>query len=51
MVLEKIINIFSYVIGPSNKKNLVFDTLDQAIIANPTAKPIFHSDRGPMEGF
>lgn len=38
--------IVSYVVGPSNNNNLVFDTLDQAIIANPTAKPIFHSDRG-----
>lgn len=38
--------IVSYVVGTSNNNNLVFDTLDQAIIANPTAKPIFHSDRG-----
>lgn len=38
--------IVSYVVGPSNNNNLVFDTLDQAISANPTAKPIFHSDRG-----
>lgn len=38
--------IVSYVVGPSNNNNLVFDTLGQAISANPTAKPIFHSDRG-----
>lgn len=38
--------IVSYVVGSSNNNNLVFDTLDQAISDNPTAKPIFHSDRG-----
>lgn len=38
--------IVSYVVGPSNNNKLVFDTLDQAIITNPKAKPIFHSDRG-----
>ena len=38
--------IVSYVVGPSNNNNLVFDTLDQAIITNPKAKPIFYSDRG-----
>ncbi len=30
----------------SNNNQLVFDILDQAIAANTTAKPIFHSDRG-----
>jgi len=39
-------SIISYVVGTSNNNKLVFDTLDQAIIANPDAKPIFHSDRG-----
>ncbi|NSB91106.1 hypothetical protein FHX95_004558, partial [Clostridium saccharobutylicum] len=29
-----------------NNNQLVFDTLDLAVIANPTAKPLFHSDRG-----
>ena len=39
-------SIISYVLGHSNNNILVFDTLDQAIDTNPTAKPIFHSDRG-----
>lgn len=39
-------SIVSYVVGTSNNNKLVFDTLDQAIIDNPNAKPIFHSDRG-----
>ncbi|MBU3134631.1 IS3 family transposase, partial [Clostridium gasigenes] len=39
-------SIISYVLGHSNNNILVFDTLDQAIATNPTAKPIFHSDRG-----
>jgi len=38
--------IVSYVIGDSNNNPLVFDTLDKAIADNPTAKPLFHSDRG-----
>ena len=36
----------SYVIGKSNNNKLVFDTLDKAIEANPTATPLFHSNRG-----
>lgn len=39
-------SIISYVIGKSNNNKLVFDTLDKAIEANPTATPLFHSDRG-----
>ena len=39
-------SIISYVIGKSNNNKLVFDTLDKAIEANPTAMPLFHSDRG-----
>lgn len=39
-------SIVSYVVGKSNNNKLVFDTLDRAIEANPTAKPLFHSDRG-----
>ena len=39
-------SIVSYVLGHSNNNPLVFDTLDKAIATNPTAKPIFHSDRG-----
>lgn len=38
-------SIISYVLGTSNNK-LIFDTLDKATIANPTASPLFHSDRG-----
>lgn len=39
-------SIISYVIGKSNNNKLVFDTLDKAIVSNPEAKPLFHSDRG-----
>lgn len=38
--------IVSYVLSTLNNNKLVFDTLDKAIIANPTAMPLFHSDRG-----
>lgn len=34
------------VISSRNDNRLVFKTFDRAIAANPTAKPIFHSDRG-----
>lgn len=36
----------AYVIGSRNNNQLVFKTFDKAIIANPEAKPLFHSDRG-----
>jgi transposase InsO family protein len=39
-------SIISYVLGKANNNKLVFDTLDKAIETNPTAKPLFHSDRG-----
>ncbi|MEQ8197513.1 MAG: IS3 family transposase [Clostridiaceae bacterium] len=39
-------SIVSHVLSTSNNNKLVFDTLDKAIIANPTATPLFHSDRG-----
>lgn len=38
--------IVSYKIGDSNNQQLVFDTFDEAIKNNPTAHPLFHSDRG-----
>lgn len=38
--------IVSYVIGHSNNNQLVFETFDQAILRNPGATPLFHSDRG-----
>lgn len=38
--------IVSYVIRDSNNNELVFDTIDIAIKANPDAHPLFHSDRG-----
>lgn len=34
-------SIISYVLGKSNNNKLVFDTLDKAIEANPTATPLF----------
>jgi len=42
-------SIVSYVVGHSNNNQLVFDTFDLAVSANPTAKPLFHSDRGFQE--
>ena len=39
-------SIVSYVLGHSNNNRLVFETFDLAVIANPGAKPLFHSDRG-----
>ncbi len=36
----------AYVVSTRNDNRLVFKTFDKAIAANPTAKPIFHSDRG-----
>ena len=39
-------SIVSYVISSRNDNKLVFDTFEQAILANPDAHPLFHSDRG-----
>lgn len=39
-------SIVSYVVGPRNNNELVFETFDKAIKANSGAKPIYHSDRG-----
>ena len=36
----------AYVISTRNDNQLVFDTFNKAIAANPDAKPLFHSDRG-----
>ena len=38
--------IVSYVIRDRNDNKLVFDTLDKAVLENPDAHPLFHSDRG-----
>ncbi len=38
--------IVAYCIGNSNNNSLVFDTLDDAVMKNPDAHPLFHSDRG-----
>ncbi|MBO6377917.1 IS3 family transposase, partial [Enterococcus casseliflavus] len=39
-------HIVSFVISDKNDNKLVFDTFDQAVAAEPTAHPLFHSDRG-----
>lgn len=39
-------SVVSYVISRRNDNRLVFQTFDKAIVNNPDAKPIFHSDRG-----
>lgn len=36
----------AYVVSRRNNSKLVFDTYDKALMKNPDAKPIFHSDRG-----
>ena len=38
--------IVSYVIRDKNNNALVFDTVDNALLRNPSAQPLFHSDRG-----
>jgi transposase InsO family protein len=38
--------IVSFIIGDRNDNQLVFNTFDAAIAANPDAHPLFHSDRG-----
>ena len=38
--------IVAFVIGNSNNNSLVFDTFDAAIMQNPGATPLCHSDRG-----
>ena len=39
-------SIVAYTLSFRNDNKLVFDTFDKAITLNPTAKQIFHSDRG-----
>jgi transposase InsO family protein len=39
-------SIVSYVLGRTNNNQLVFETFDLAVATNPSAKPLFHSDRG-----
>jgi transposase InsO family protein len=39
-------SIVSYVLQNRNDNKLVFDTFDLAVETNPTATPLFHSDRG-----
>ena len=51
LYLSAIIDLYdrypvSYAVSARNDNKLVFDTFDKAIALNPTAKPIFHSDRG-----
>jgi len=38
--------IVAFEITDRNDNKLVFDTFDKAVIANPDARPLFHSDRG-----
>jgi len=38
--------IVAYRIGLSNNNQLVFDTFDDAVLANSDTHPLFHSDRG-----
>ncbi|WP_353892504.1 IS3 family transposase [Proteinivorax hydrogeniformans] len=39
-------SIVSYVVSHSNNNQLVFQTLDKALIKSPGATPLLHSDRG-----
>ena len=36
----------AFVYSSNNDNSLVFDTFDKAVVENPEATPIFHSDRG-----
>jgi len=38
--------IVAYAISEHNDNRLVFDTFDAAVVSNPNAHPLFHSDRG-----
>ena len=38
--------IVSYVLSERNDNPLVYRTFDKAVLANPDAHPLFHSDRG-----
>lgn len=38
--------IVAYKISNSNNNQLVFDNFDEAVMLNPNAHPLFHSDRG-----
>lgn len=51
LYLSAIIDLYdrypvSYVISTRNDNRLVFKTFDMAIESNPSARPVFHSDRG-----
>ena len=51
LYLSAIIDLYdrypvAYVVSGRNDNRLVFRTFDEAIAANPSAKPVFHSDRG-----
>lgn len=39
-------SVVAYVLSRRNDNRLVFQTFEKAIASNPSAKPIFHSDRG-----
>lgn len=39
-------SVVAYVLRRRNDNRLVFQTFEKAITSNPSAKPIFHSDRG-----
>lgn len=39
-------SVVSYALSNRNDNKLVFDTQDLALIDNPDATPLFHSDRG-----
>ena len=39
-------SVVAYVLSRRNDNRLVFQTFEKAIANNPSAKPIFHSDRG-----
>ena len=39
-------SVVAYVLSRRNDNRLVFQTFEKAITSNPSAKPIFHSDRG-----
>ena len=39
-------SIVAYIVSSRNDNKLVLDTFEKAVLANPDAHPLFHSDRG-----
>ena len=45
VLYENTVCRISHVVRGNNNNALVFDTLDEVLLKNPGAQPLFHSDR------